>query len=126
MKNGGRNLDPSPSKLILQSDAFAAAFAFATVLAFATIIVAATFATALTLAGIFTFAIVFTRVVARRVRAGRCGIVSVALGGHAACQQSGHGCSNEECSLCSAHSFLILVLVCRRPRIFLSALRRLR
>ena len=109
---------------------FATALAFAGVLAFATVAIASAFAAALAFAVIFAFAIVLAIVIGNDDFSERIAMslsLRLRFHGHAG-QQTGDGCGNEECSLCSAHNFLalVLVLVCRRPRIFLSALRQLR
>jgi hypothetical protein len=90
-----------------KSDAFAAAFAFAAVLAFATVVVAAALAAALTLATVLAFAIMLAGVSARRARAG--GVRAVLRIGfyRDARHQSGDGCGNEECPLCSAHNVFL-------------------
>jgi hypothetical protein len=99
--------------LDLAAFAVASTFTFATILAFATVVVTTAFAAALAFATVFAFAVVFTRIAARRVGAGTL-ILRVCFDCRSAHYQSGDGRSNEECSLCSAHSYFWFLLTSQR------------
>jgi hypothetical protein len=92
----------------------AAALAAATVLAFAAVV--AGLAAALAFAAIFSLAIVLAHVAARRVGARRVRIVLRVSLRRAASQQSGDGCGDEECSLCSAHNVCLCYFYLDNPR----------
>jgi hypothetical protein len=92
--------------------AFATAIGVATTLSLAAVLALVSTATALPFATVLARAIMLaSRVAARRIRARRVGaVLCVSFHGYA-CHQSGDGRSNEECSLGSGHTF-VLVWVC--------------